>query len=171
MRLLVPVFLLLAIVSCKVSSSEPKETEYFEADELPCHILLNPAMTLEKISVLPEVFNATYRDSVSEAILYIDVLTLNDSARVLKAYTNRINMIDRNIDTFIYDIKYVDAGNISVWLMKSPYGRLPIQFAATDSASVMVAGKVKFLASERDTDIINNVEQDIVYLMKNINVS
>ncbi len=168
MRLIIPIILLLAVMGCGTSTQKVREVEYHESEDLPCHILLNSAMTIEKISVLPDVYNASYRDSVNDVLLDIDVLTLNDTARVMKAYTNRINIIDKNIDTFYYDIKYVAADSISGWVMKTPEGKLPIQFAATDSASIVVAGKVKFLAAERDTNVINNIEDDIIYMIKNI---
>lgn len=170
MRLFIPIIILLTVIGCGTSIQNVREVEYSEAEDLPCHILLNSAMTIEKISVLPDVYNASYRDNVNDVMLDIDVLTLNDTARVMKAYTNRINMIDKNIDTFYYDIKYVATDSISGWIMKTPEGKLPIQFAATDSTSVVVAGKVKFSAAERDTDVINNVEEDIIYMMKNIRV-
>lgn len=98
-----------------------------------------------------------------------------DSARLIPAMSRYLVMMEMRADTICEIDEKTNGSGVKRWVFVHPKGKEQIQWMATDSMSMYVAGNIHFEAAKDSTiDIapaLENIRTDIVHLVDNLSVS
>lgn len=160
--------------ACNSKTSMPGDrypADYVAIDALPYNIQVNSKAVWSLKDSFPEFRTITlaYPEYQAEGILTVVMV---DSARLIPAMSRYLTLMEMRADTIcdIYDT--TNPAGIRTWVFMHPYGKEQLQWMATDSSSMYVAGNIHFAAATDSTvDItpaLKNIREDIVYMIDNL---
>lgn len=147
--------------------------EYTTIDSMPYNIQLNSHAQWEKTSTYPDYtsLKLSYPEYEADGILTVVML---DSARLLTTMDRYLERMEMRADTIGDIIDIVNPAGIQTWMFVFPGGKEQLQWMATDSMTMYVAGNIHFkAASDTTVDItpaLDNVKADIAHMLKNLTV-
>ena len=168
-----------AILSACGNTSKPKPMagdlyppEYTSVSNLPFNVELNSRAVHQIVDSQKEyrTISIAYPDYGAEGRISVVMV---DSARLIPTFSRHLVMMELRADS-VRDIDEVrrNSGAITRWVFTHPGGREQLQWLATDSLTMYVAGSIHFEAAKDSTvDItpaLANIKADILHLVDNL---
>lgn len=178
MKKLLPIF---ASATLLAACGSPKPTplagdlyppEYTSVTGLPFNLELNSHAIHEMVDSQKEyrTFSIAYPEYGAEGRISIVMV---DSTRLIPTFSRHLVIMELRADS-VRDIDEVrrNRGKITRWVFTHPGGKEQLQWLATDSLTMYVAGSIHFEAANDSTvDItpaLNNIKADVLHLVDNL---
>ena len=175
-KLLVIIASVILLSACKSGNTETMPgdlypPEYTVAECMPYNVEVNKRAFYQLIDSFAEfrTMSISYPEYGAEGRLSVVMV---DSARLIPALDRYLALMETKSDT----IREIDerrvAGGITRWVFTHPHGQEQLQWMATDSMTMYVAGNIRFVsASDSLIDItpaLENIRMDIIHLVDNL---
>ncbi|MCM1077131.1 MAG: hypothetical protein NC411_07210 [Bacteroides sp.] len=145
--------------------------EYVTLDSLPMNVEVNAKADCRLVSRHDEYafYNLNYPEYGAEGAIAV---TMVDSARLLPAMARYLTIMEMRADTICEIDESLPGSDIKRWVFVHPAGKEQIQWMATDSLTMYVAGNMHFAAASDSTvDLsgpIANIKADILHMVDNL---
>lgn len=151
------------------------QAEYEKVEGMPYNIMLNKHAEWERTDSFPEFRTLKLSYPLYEADGILTVVMV-DSARLLSTMDRFLYLMEIRSDTSGVDISdHAGKGGVSGWAFTGKGGKEQIQWMATDSSTMYVAGNIHFKAATDSnidiTDALANIKADIAFMLENLDAS
>lgn len=177
LALLIPVLSVIMLAACSgghkktVMPGDKYPAVYVALDSLPMNVEVNAKADCRLVSRHDEYafYNLNYPEYGAEGTIAV---TMVDSARLIPAMSRYLTIMELRADTICEINESLPGSDIKRWVFVHPAGKEQIQWMATDSATMYVAGSMRFAAASDSTiDLsapIANVKADILHMVDNL---
>lgn len=179
MRILSLTFAIIAILATACSNHKqlPGDlytAEYVLASGMPYGIQVNRNIQWERADSFPDFRTMKFSYPLYDADGFLTVVML-DSARLMKTMDRYLMYLELQSDTICDIDEKHNPNNIHSWIFNHPRGKNQLQWMATDSLSMYVAGYVHLkAANDSAIDIspaLANIQADIAYMLEHLDLS
>lgn len=162
-----------AALFASCSGHGSRTTEYVVMDSVPFNIETNAAANSYIVHSYPNqlMFRVEYPEY--NALVKYGMVYDFDSAKLMKGYTRQLERMGDRVYYSKFSIDTIDNRQVSGWIFTSLPDKTPLQMIATDSATMMLHGRMEFTVPQTDTagviePAVEAITADMEHMVRNL---
>lgn len=162
-----------AFVLASCSGKSEYVAEYAPMDSVPFNIETNVEANSYLVHNYPNVVMFRVEYPQYNAVVKYGMVHSADSARLMKAYVGQLNRMGDRVFYSYYQQDTVSGPGVRGWIFTSLPDKTPLQMIVTDSATMMLHGKLEFTVPQTDTagvikPAVKAITADMEHMVRNL---